>query len=102
MDAYLDDDDSPFYVAYVELFTKFHRRAPGLNHGLHSIKRELKDNGERVARLIPVANIVRSVHLIPRFGPTVPTEWTSATVLDLAAGFFINTFSDRHLYYLLG
>ncbi|KAG2154472.1 uncharacterized protein EDB93DRAFT_1320123 [Suillus bovinus] len=49
------------------------------------------DGGEKVASVVPLANIVRSVHLIPNFGAVVPREWTSDTVLDDCNSFWLNS-----------
>jgi hypothetical protein len=37
---------------------------------------------DRVASIVPVGDIVRSVHLIPKFGDTAPQEWKSETILE--------------------
>lgn len=89
----------PTYYAYVELFTLF-EAAPRRHHGLFSIKHE-KFNQQPVARIIPINNICSSVHLFPKFGPTVSAAWASENVLDEASTFYLNVFSDRHVYYLL-
>ncbi|TFK58758.1 hypothetical protein BDN72DRAFT_781632, partial [Pluteus cervinus] len=88
--------DNRIHLAYVELFTKL-PSAPEPNHGLYRIKRELKD-GARVARIIPVSHIRRSVQLFPRFKRSAPAEWTSSRVLEQCSEFFVNSLSDRHLF----
>ena len=85
----------PEHLAYVEWFTA--PRAPDPNHLLYKIRREMK-NGARKASVIPVANIRRSAHLFPNFGPVAPRSWTSATVLETCETFFVNSTSDRHMY----
>ncbi|EPQ55470.1 hypothetical protein GLOTRDRAFT_24926, partial [Gloeophyllum trabeum ATCC 11539] len=80
--------------AYVEWFSAF-TAEPDRNSGMYRVVRSIQ-NGERLASIIPVSQIERSVHLLPKFGPVVPRDWTSSTVLDLAAAFFVNPFLDRH------
>ncbi|KAG2029856.1 hypothetical protein BDR03DRAFT_975485 [Suillus americanus] len=88
-------ENLPTHFAYVEWFTPFGQ--PEANHGLYKIS-HLVRNGERLASIIDISDIRRSVHLIPKFGPVAPREWTSSTVLELCSTFFINSFSDRHAY----
>ena len=53
------------------------------------------------AGIIPVDWIVHSVHLLPCFGPVVPQEWNSFTVLDLCQMFYVNLFTNVHNYIVL-
>ncbi|KAG1902029.1 uncharacterized protein F5891DRAFT_1144149 [Suillus fuscotomentosus] len=85
----------PAHLAYVEWFTPFQQ--PESHHGLYKICRLMR-HGERLASIIDVSDIRRSVHLFPNFGAVVPREWTSSTVLELCPSFFVNSFSDRHAY----
>ncbi|KAG2120459.1 uncharacterized protein F5147DRAFT_741494 [Suillus discolor] len=86
---------APTHFAYMEWFTPFGQ--PEANHGLYKISHIIR-NGERLVSIIDISDICRSVHLIPKFGPVVPHEWTSSTVLELCSSFFVNSFSDRHAY----
>ncbi|KAJ6468948.1 hypothetical protein C8R45DRAFT_1055231 [Mycena sanguinolenta] len=83
----------PQHLAYVELFTKS-PRSSDRNHGMYKISRA----AERVASIIPVANLRRSVHLFPQFGPVAPREWTSQNVIDHCSHFYVSPWSDRHAY----
>ena len=89
---------APKYLAYVQWFTPFQDPKP--DHLLYQVKRSLK-NGARLASIVPVANIHRSVHLFPVFGRQVPDDWTSDNVLEKCSSFYVNTFSDRHMYHLV-
>jgi hypothetical protein len=86
----------PKHLAYVEWFSQFTRN-PDNNHGMYKITRSLKD-GEHLASVIPVHDIVRSVVLLPKFGPVAPREWSTSTVLEECTTFYVNPFTDRHSY----
>ncbi|KAK7036999.1 hypothetical protein R3P38DRAFT_3311637 [Favolaschia claudopus] len=86
----------PQHLAYVEWFSPFTSQ-PEPHHLMYKVRRSLKD-GIRSAGIVPVANIRRSVHLLPKFGPVAPSHWTSANVLEECPAFFVNCFSDRHIY----
>ncbi|KAJ7048423.1 hypothetical protein C8F01DRAFT_1190876, partial [Mycena amicta] len=53
--------------------------------------------GGRVAGINPVTAIRRSVHLLPKFGPVGPAEWTLSNVL-VCPTFFVNSKTDRQVY----
>ncbi|KAJ7190265.1 hypothetical protein GGX14DRAFT_538049 [Mycena pura] len=67
----------PKHLAYVEFFSK----PPSI-----------------LAKIIPVDDLRRSIHLFPKFGHVAPREWTSETVLDLCSTFYASPWSDRHVY----
>ncbi|KAN0131568.1 hypothetical protein V8E53_010676 [Lactarius tabidus] len=89
----------PGYLAYVEWFSPI-PITRGSNHHLRKVTR-LTQNGRRRASIIPVTSIIRSVHLLPVFGPHVPQGWNAFTVLELCNSFYINPFSDRQNYLIL-
>ncbi|KAG1865424.1 hypothetical protein F4604DRAFT_1586067 [Suillus subluteus] len=88
----------PTHFAYIEWFEPF-TSAPDQHHGLYKLLRSLR-GGEKVASIVPLANIVRSVHLMPNFGAVVPREWTSDTVLDNCNTFWLNSYIDRYTFSL--
>ncbi|EMD30775.1 hypothetical protein CERSUDRAFT_60838 [Gelatoporia subvermispora B] len=88
----------PQYLAYIEWFTTFRRSNCG--HGLFRVSPVI-NQGMRWASIVSLDHIYRSTHLIPKFGPTVPPGWSSANVLDKAHIFYVNPFSDRHMYTFL-
>lgn len=87
----------PKHLAYLEWFTAFPRE-PDENHGLYKISRAYHPDGQRLACIVPVSDIYCSVHLLPKFGPAAPREWTTSNVLDKCSTFFVNIMSDRHMF----
>ncbi|KAI9451738.1 hypothetical protein BJY52DRAFT_1154329 [Lactarius psammicola] len=85
----------PADLAYVEWFSPL--STPDESHGMYRVSRSYR-NGRRLATIIPLAEVCRSVQLFPAFGPSVPQQWQSSTVLDECRTFYINPFLDRHLY----
>ncbi len=95
MQRLFPNNPSPRYLAYVEWFSPFTRPDP--NHDMYKISRSIRD-GHRLAAVIPLDNIRRSIHLFPSFGQHAPVEWNSSNVLELCEKFFVNSFTDRHVY----
>ncbi|KAG1763412.1 hypothetical protein EDD22DRAFT_979391 [Suillus occidentalis] len=89
----------PKHLAYIEWFRPF-SSTPDPRHGMYKITC-LVHSGERVASIIPVSNIVRSIHLIPKFRPVAPCHWTSNNVLEECDTFFVNCYIDRHSFVTL-
>jgi len=88
--------DPPKHLAYVEWFSEF-RHNPEANHLMYKIDRSFKD-GKRLASIVRVSDIERSVFLFPKFGPIAPREWTNSNVLEQCTMFYANPFTDRHSY----
>ncbi|KAJ3920759.1 hypothetical protein F5877DRAFT_37399 [Lentinula edodes] len=94
------DIPPPQHLAYIEWFTKFQPN-PEPSSGLYRIKRDVGGDGLCAASIISLDSIVRSVHLLPQWGGSVPSEWTSETVLDRAPSFLLNIFKDELTYFNL-
>jgi hypothetical protein len=90
----------PKHLVYVEWYTALTDDLD-TNSLLFKITPMKDRDGGRVCSIIPLANIRRSVQLIPKFGAVAPQEWTSSTVLNLAHVFFVNSFTDNHLYRIM-
>lgn len=87
----------PSHLVYIEWFSKFNA-SPDPNLKMYKIRRSLQGN-ERLASIVPLKLLQRSVHLIPKWGPAVPSHWTSENVLDECEIFFLNSFKDMHTYF---
>jgi hypothetical protein len=87
----------PQHLVYVEWYTPFSNPSDR-NHLLYKVSPLRDEVGGHLCSVIPLASIQRSVHLFPRFGPSAPQEWTSSNALDLCSSFYVNTFTDSHLY----
>jgi len=87
----------PKHLAYVEWFTPL-PATPDPKHGMYRVSRLTTENGCRAASIIAIESIVRSVHLIPHFGPVMPRECNSFTVLELCNSFYVNPFANVQSY----
>ena len=92
-----DDAEIPQHLAYIEWYSSLPDNSEP-NHLLYKILALKEAHGTYVCSIIPLANICHSVHLIPKFGAFAPQEWTSSNILDLSNTFFVNDFTDRHMY----
>jgi hypothetical protein len=84
-------------LAYVEWFTPFN--VPVADLGMYQISRSFRGHHRR-ASIIPVTQIERSVHLIPKFGKRIDPTWATDDVLERCKAFFVNCYL-RHLDFLL-
>jgi hypothetical protein len=89
----------PTDLVYVEWFSPL-STPPVDSHGMHRISRSHR-NGRRLASIIPLSDVCRSVQLFPTFGQVAPRNWQSPTVLEECRTFYVNPFLDRHMYYNL-
>ncbi|EIW56974.1 uncharacterized protein TRAVEDRAFT_170977 [Trametes versicolor FP-101664 SS1] len=87
---------APGHLAYIERFTPM--VGPDPVHGLYKVTRQRDGSGARLASVVEVRNIRRSCHLFPVTTGAVPRDWTSSTVLERCDSFWVNSFSDAHMY----
>ena len=92
------DGISPESLAYIEWFSKF--TTPERDHQMFKLSRSLED-GERIASIVPISTVRCSAHLFPKFGAAVPEGWSSDNVLEKCTTFYLNPFTDRHMYFIL-
>ncbi|KAI0709807.1 hypothetical protein C8Q76DRAFT_624659 [Earliella scabrosa] len=84
-------------VAYVEWFTPF--RQPDPETGMYKVSHSTRAHRRR-SSIIPITQIVRSVHLIPIWGKAVDRTWTSDNVLDKCRRFYVNPYLCHHDFVL--
>jgi hypothetical protein len=84
-------------LAYVEWFTLFH--SPVADLGMYQVSRSTRSSRRR-ASIIPVTQIERSIHLIPKFGRVMNITWSVNDILELCKTFYVNLYV-RHLDFLL-
>ncbi|KAI9433254.1 hypothetical protein H4582DRAFT_2061067 [Lactarius indigo] len=89
----------PLHLAYVQWYSPLTVLDP--NNGMFKIRPQKDLEGNWICSIVPVGNIRRSVHLLPKFGPVVPAEWTSSSVLDHCDTFFVNNRTDRQIFHTL-
>ena len=87
----------PNPLAYVEWFTSFQSPIPDLE--MYQISRSTRQYRRR-ASIIPVTQIERTVHLIPKFGQQMDLSWSAEDVLERCKTFYVNPYV-HHLDFLL-
>ena len=77
-------------------------RIPGVGESwreactIYKVSLSLQNNA-RIASIIPMTDILQSIHFSPLPGTNIPREWTNCTVLEECSKFLINAFTDTHL-----
>lgn len=89
----------PNHLAYVEWYTAFPSQ-PDPNNLMYKVSPRTDRDGNKICSIIPVSNIRRR-HLFPKWGGAVRKEWTSSNVLDTCNVFFVNNFTDKHMYRII-
>jgi hypothetical protein len=84
-------------LVYVDYFTEFNRYMSA-NVRMHEVQHALEPNGMQSSGIIPLTSIVRSCHLIPKFGEGYNHLWSAEEILDNWDTFFVNDFLDIHSY----
>ena len=90
----------PTFLAYVEWFSPI-PATPDPKHLMYKVSRSIQ-GGRQNASIIPVDTILGSIHLLPCFGPIMPHDWTTYTILDKSQNFYINPFTNVQSYMTFG
>ncbi|KZT64605.1 hypothetical protein DAEQUDRAFT_678329 [Daedalea quercina L-15889] len=86
------------HLVYIEWFSKFTTR-PDERYQMYKIRR--LTGAARIASVVPLRYIERSVHLYPKWGGTAPSHWSSENVLAECSAFYVNLYKEPHSYYNL-
>lgn len=88
-------------LAYVEWYSKF-SPVPDKFHKMYSVSRlTARTDGTYPGKIIPLSQIRQCCQLTPHFGTdddSIPKDWTSDTVLDLASQFWLNNWTSMYAY----
>lgn len=63
-----------------------------------TVSRSFRSGGRRDAEIIPVERIVRSCHLVPRFGRRVSIDVSETGALEAYQLFYVNVWLDLLMY----
>ncbi|KAI0725020.1 hypothetical protein C8Q72DRAFT_786306 [Fomitopsis betulina] len=96
-------------LVYVEWYTNLPASADPVHMMYEVRKLPLRTDGTPAGEIIPLSMIRQSCQLIPRFPKptkecvvaTVPTDWTSDSVLDKAQKFLLNNWASKYSYQTL-
>ncbi|KAI0708896.1 hypothetical protein C8Q72DRAFT_878767 [Fomitopsis betulina] len=88
----------PRHLVYIEWFTPF-MAEPDSRYGVYKVGR--LTGSAKIASVVPLTLLERSVHLFPKWGGPVPTAWKSENILDECRTFYLNPTKDTHSYYNL-
>ncbi|OBZ76393.1 hypothetical protein A0H81_03785 [Grifola frondosa] len=89
---------SPHPLAYIEWFTPLHRFDE--DAGLFTVTRSTRMQ-QPYGEIITVDRIVRSCHLIPKFGREIDSRWKADNVTELCKSYYVNPYFDTHTFCML-
>ncbi|PIL28797.1 hypothetical protein GSI_08841 [Ganoderma sinense ZZ0214-1] len=90
---------TPHALLYVQWFRPF--RGPEQHSGLYTTSHSTSNKARRHS-IVSASTLLRSCHLIPKYGPDdVDPDWTTDTVLDAPTDFFLNTYIDFAMFHEL-
>ena len=96
---YLRGHDLPRFHACIEWFNPF--RTPNADSKLYSVTRSHRNNAP-ITEIVPLASIVSSCYLTPKFGTTYhPARWSSADIVEECKSFVLNKYISLYIFYQL-
>lgn len=88
----------PRHLVYVEWFSSF-AAGPDERYQMYKVKK--LTGAAKIASVVPLTLVKRSVHLFPKWGGPAPRHWASETILDECTTYFLNPYKDPHSFYNL-
>ncbi|KAF8143444.1 hypothetical protein K438DRAFT_1911066 [Mycena galopus ATCC 62051] len=84
-------------LVYIDWFKPL--TTPVTNLGMYCVSLSTRMHHQK-SEIIPITQIVRSCHLIPRFGRRIDPTWNSENVLDCCKEFYLNPYLRHHDFFL--
>lgn len=87
--------------AFIRWYTPI-ASTPDKETGMWIVEPETMHDQNPSLAVIPLNAVVRGVHLIPEFGHTqIPEDYDYRLSLDVFPSFYVNCYSDHHMFDLL-
>ncbi|GJE96279.1 hypothetical protein PsYK624_124730 [Phanerochaete sordida] len=91
---------APHPLLYIEWFTPLTTFDPDLAMYSVTPSKSRRHRGFRSASVVPVTQIVRTCHLIPRWGPSIDPDWCQEDIYENCKDFLVNPYL-RHSDFVL-
>jgi hypothetical protein len=69
--------------------------------GLYVMKRSTRADGSRLGDVVPLLQARIPAPMVPRYGVRADPKLTSRNSLEYSTEFYLNSFFDKELYYLM-
>lgn len=80
-------------LAYVTYFTPLQYPEPGIEmYSVSYATMRYQNHVFLMAAVIPVSRIMRTCHLIPHFGRSIPSSWSQENIYNQASKFYVNPY----------
>lgn len=95
---FLPGVEVPGHLAYIDWLSPF---MDGPDAQYHMYRVRMLSGEAKIASVVSLSRIERSVHLFPKWGGPAPRDWTNENVLEHCTVFYVNQYKDPHSYYNL-